>query len=141
MLPITPLQPGLRYQQTLRVDKQLTVPALASAFTGFADMPPVLATAYLVGFVEWTCIEALRPFLMPSQRSLGVHVDLSHSAPTTVGMTLTADVTLLAVQGRHLRFAVRCHDDAGPVCEGHHERVLVDHASFVQRARERGQPV
>ena len=29
-------------------------------------MPPVFATAFLVGFVEWTCIEALRPYLKPS---------------------------------------------------------------------------
>lgn len=126
------LQPGLRHLQTMRVDERHTVPALAKAFAGFADMPPVLATAQLIGFIEWTCIEALRPCLLPSQRTLGTHVDLSHSAPTTIGMLLTAEVTLLAVQGRRLRFGVQCRDDGGLVCEGHHERAVVEFDRFAQ---------
>lgn len=57
------LKPGLRFAQSLRVTSDLTVPQLSPAFTGFADMPPVFATAYMVGFVEWTCAEAVKPYL------------------------------------------------------------------------------
>lgn len=64
------LAPGLRHVQSIQVDDRLTVPAVAPAFTGFADMPPVFATAFLVGFVEWTCIEALRPYLGPAQKTV-----------------------------------------------------------------------
>jgi fluoroacetyl-CoA thioesterase len=57
------LRVGLQHQETLTVTDRLVVPAVSDAFKEFADMPPVFATAFLVGFVEWTCIEALRPFL------------------------------------------------------------------------------
>ena len=48
---------GIAHSVSLTVDDRLTVPAVSAAFTGFADMPPVFATAYMVGFVEWACID------------------------------------------------------------------------------------
>ena len=113
------------------------MPAVAEAFTGFAEMPPVFATAFLVGFVEWTCIELLRPYLLQEQRTVGVHVDLSHSAATPVGMHITADVELIAVADRKLRFKVSCRDDAEPICEGFHERFVVDGARFMARVEKK----
>ena len=94
---MTSLKLGLRHEQTITVDESLTVPRVSQRYAGFADMPPVFATAFLVGFVEWTCIEALRPYLTHEQRTVGVHVDLSHSAATPVGMKVTAAVELIAV--------------------------------------------
>jgi fluoroacetyl-CoA thioesterase len=124
---------GLRHTQSVQVDERLTVPAVAQAFTGFADMPPVFATAFLVGFVEWTCIEALRPYLEPGQQTVGVHVDLSHSAATPVGMTVTADVELVGIEGRKLRFKATCRDDAEVICQGHHDRYIINTDAFVSR--------
>lgn len=128
-----PLTVGLRHSQTIIVDERLVVPAVSPAFTGFADMPPVFATALLVGFVEWTCIEALRPCLEPGQKTVGVHVDLSHSAATPVGLAVTAEIELVAIEGRRLRFKVSCRDEAEPISDGHHERFIIDEARFVER--------
>ena len=136
-MSIEQLKPGLRHTQTLRVDAGLTVPAVSPAFTGFTDMPPVFATAFLVGFVEWTCIEALRPYLPAGARTVGVHVDLSHIAATPVGMQVSAEVELIAVQGRQLRFRVLCRDDADLICEGHHDRALVDFERFMARMQSK----
>jgi fluoroacetyl-CoA thioesterase len=136
-MSIEQLKPGLRHTQTLRVDAGLTVPAVSPAFTGFTDMPPVFATAFLVGFVEWTCVEALRPYLPAGARTVGVHVDLSHIAATPVGMQVSADVELIAVQGRQLRFRVLCRDDADLICEGHHDRALVDFERFMARMQSK----
>ncbi|RWI98359.1 MAG: thioesterase [Mesorhizobium sp.] len=127
------LKPGLHHVQTLRVDDSLTVPAMTTAFASFADMPPVFATAFMVGFIEWACVEALRPFLSSHERAVGTHVDVSHVAATPVGMTVTADVELVAVQGRKLRFKVSCSDENGLIGEGFHERAVVDHDKFMAR--------
>ncbi len=127
------LKPGLRHVETLRVDESLTVPSVSSAFASFADMPPVLATAFLVGFVEWTCIEALRPYLDEGERTVGTHVDVSHVAATPVGMIATAEVELIAVEGRKLRFRVSCQDEEGLIGEGFHERAVIDFAKFMAR--------
>ena len=131
---------GMQHRLQLRVDERLTVPALSSAFTGFTDMPPVFATAFMVGFIEWACIELLRSALPPEFKTVGTHVDVSHVAATPIGMTVTADVELISVKGRNLRFRVRCSDDAGLIGDGTHERAIVDSAKFLKRilAKESG---
>jgi fluoroacetyl-CoA thioesterase len=128
-----PIPSGLRHAQTIVVDDSLTVPAVSNAFTGFVDMPPVFATAYLVGFVEWTCVEALRPYLDPSQRTVGTHVDLSHCAATPVGMQVTAEIELVEIEGKRLTFRILCRDEVDVICEGRHERFIVDAEKFVRR--------
>jgi fluoroacetyl-CoA thioesterase len=124
---------GTAHRLQLRVDERLTVPALSGAFTGFSEMPPVFATAFMVGFIEWACIELLRSALPAEFKTVGTHMDVSHVAATPVGMTVTADVELVAVEGRKLRFLVRCSDEAGLIGEGTHERAIVDAAKFVRR--------
>lgn len=129
---------GLRHTLSLKIDPSLTVPQVSPAFTSFGDMPPVFATAYLVGFIEWTCIEALRPFLNAGEHTVGTHVDVSHVAATPVGMTAKADIELVAVEGRKLRFKVKCSDEGGPIGEGFHERAVIDQARFMQRLADKG---
>lgn len=125
----------LRHELSLRVDDRLTVPAVAAAFTGFADMPPVFATAFMVGFIEWACIEALRPHLDATQKTVGTQVNVSHVAATPMGMTVRAQVELIAVEGRKLRFKVQCFDDSGLIGEGFHERAVIETDKFMARLR------
>ena len=124
---------GLRHAATLTVDDGLTVPRVSPAFAGFTNMPPVFATAFMVGFIEATCIEALRPYLGEGEGTVGTHVDVSHTAATPVGMRVTAEVELVEVQGRKLRFRVACRDEVDLIGEGFHERALIDRARFVAR--------
>lgn len=123
----------MRHSLSVLVDDRLTVPAVAAAFTGFADMPPVFATAFLVGFIEWACIEALRGHLTVDEQSVGTHVDISHVAATPAGMRVVADVELIAVEGRKLRFKVQCRDAAGPIGEGYHDRTIIERNKFMSR--------
>jgi fluoroacetyl-CoA thioesterase len=96
-------------------------------------MPPAFAAAFLVGFVEWTCIEALRPYLSAEQRAVGVHVNLSRSAATPIGLRATAAVEPIEIEGRKLRFKVGCRDEAEVVCEGTHDRFVIDQPRFMAR--------
>jgi len=74
-------------------------------------MPQVLATACRVALVEATCFDALKPFPKEGQKTVGAHVDLSHVAATPMGMRVTAQVELVAVEGRKLRFKLECQDE------------------------------
>lgn len=134
---LRPLQTGLRHSQQLVVRPRHTVPEIDATWPGFRDMPPVLATAIMIGFVEQTCVEALRPYLPAQQRTVGTHVDVSHVAATPVGMTITAEIELVAVDGKALRFRVRCSDEAGLIGEGTHERAIVDFEKFSKRVAEK----
>ena len=132
------LRPGLRHSSALTVDAALAVPAQAAIFSPGAEMPPVFATAQMIAFVEWTCVAALAPYLAPHQRTVGTRVDMTHLAATPIGMTVTADVGLVEIDGRRLRFKVTCRDEADVIGEGFHERAIVDHDRFMSRlARKR----
>ena len=129
-----PLPPvGLHHAQTLMVDASLTVPSLPAALGDASEMPPVLATACMVAFVEMTCLAALKPYIAPHQRTVGIHVDMSHAAATPIGMQVTATVELIAVEGRRLRFKVECRDEVEVIGKGFHERAIIDAPKFLAR--------
>jgi len=124
---------GLVHKATLHIDETLVVPNLPKALTAMADMPPVFATAYMVAFVEATCIEALAPYLDVDEGTVGTHVDISHVAATPVGMTVTARVELVTLEGRKLMFRAVCKDDRDTIGTGLHERFVIKHAPFMAR--------
>ena len=132
------LRPGLTHQFKFRIPPSKTVPQLYPESEMFREMPEVFATGYMVGLMEWACIEALRPHLdWPREQSLGTHVNFSHLAATPPGMTVTVDVKLESMDGRKLRFAVSAHDGVDKITEGTHERVVIDRARFAARVAEK----
>ncbi|MBY0270128.1 MAG: thioesterase family protein [Burkholderiales bacterium] len=125
------LQPGLTHQFSFTVPPNKTVPHLYPESESFQQMPQVLATGYMVGLMEWACIEAIRPYLdWPREQSLGTHVSFPHLAATPPGLTVTVDVRLDRVDGRRLFFSVTAHDGIDRITEGTHERVIIDAARF-----------
>src|SRR4029450_5998889 len=72
-----------------------------------------------------------------SERTVGVHIDLSHDAPTPPHRMLTLDVELTAVDGRRLTFAVKGRDEEADICRGTHQRTVVHLARFESRAHGR----
>lgn len=132
-MTLVDLKPGFQHSATIRVSEQLAVPASGRLFGSTIEMPPVFATAQMIAFVEWTCTAALAPYLAPHQRSVGTRVDMTHLAATPIGMIVTADIELLEIDGRRLRFKVACRDEADAIGEGFHERAIVDHDRFMAR--------
>ncbi len=133
------LKPGLRHGAMLTVSEALSVPAQARIFDPNTEMPPVFATAQMIAFVEWTCVAALAPYLGAGQRTVGTRVEMTHTAATPIGMAVTAEVELVEIRDRTLRFKVACRDEKDPIGEGFHERTVIDHARFMARlAGKRG---
>jgi fluoroacetyl-CoA thioesterase len=121
------LQAGLTYQFKFTVPVTKTVPHLYPESALFRQMPEVLATGYLVGLLEWACIEAIKPHLdWPREQSLGTHVNFSHISATPPGMTITVNVRLEKVEGRKLSFTLSAHDGMDKISEGTHERHVID---------------
>lgn len=49
---------------------------------------------------------------------MGTRLEISHLAPTPVGMQVRAEAKLIAVEGRKLIFAVAAHDEWQKIGEG-----------------------
>jgi len=128
------LRAGLRHEHTFAVTAAKTVPALYPESAEFRAMPEVFATGFLVGFLEWACIEAIRPHLdRPHEQSVGTRIDVTHEAATPPGFTVTAVVELVAVDGKKLVFDVSAHDGIDTIARGRHERFVIDRAKFDAR--------
>ena len=101
-------------------------------------MPCVFATVYLVGFLEWSCIKAINPFLdWPNEQTVGTHINVSHEAATPPGLEVTATVELIAVEGRKLIFSVQAHDGIDLISKGRHERYIINKGKFEIKMSEK----
>ena len=125
------LKPGIKYTHQFRIPASKTVPALYPESEEFLAMPEVFATGFMVGFLEWACIMAIKPHLdWPQEQSVGTHINVSHQAATPPGLEVTATVELIAVEGRKLVFNVEAHDGVDLISKGSHERFIINKEKF-----------
>ncbi|HLB48555.1 MAG TPA: thioesterase family protein [Anaerolineales bacterium] len=132
------LKPGIEYVHRFRVPQSKTVPALYPESEEFVAMPEVFATGFLVGFLEWACIKAVKPHLdWPSEQTVGTHIDVSHLAATPPGLEVTAKVKLIEVDGRRLVFEVEAHDGVDLISRGRHERFIINKEKFDAKMKQK----
>jgi fluoroacetyl-CoA thioesterase len=130
---------GLEHEFSFPIPESKIVAALYPESPEFAAMPPVLATGFLVGLLEWTCVRALVPYLdWPHEQTVGTHIAVSHQAATPPGLSVTCRARLTAVDGRHLAFEVNAHDGRDLISTGTHERAVIDAARFTARVLSKG---
>jgi fluoroacetyl-CoA thioesterase len=89
------------------------------------------STPAMVGHIEMTALQSLLPFLDPGEQSVGVRINIAHTAPTPIGMKVTIRTTVQEVDGRRCVFAVEAYNEAGvKIGEGTHERRIIDIGRF-----------
>jgi fluoroacetyl-CoA thioesterase len=132
------LKPGLAGSFRFTVPESKTVPYIYPEADDFQVMPKVFATGYMVALCEWACIELIKPHLdWPAEQSVGTHVDLSHTAATPPGLTVTVKTRLEQVDGRKLSFSISADDGIDSITSGRHERFVIDPAKFNARLQEK----
>jgi fluoroacetyl-CoA thioesterase len=133
------LTQGTSHSMSKVVDESMTVPHVRGDYASFASMPPVLATAALVGFIEAACMETLDPYLDAGEVTLGTVIDITHSAPTPVRGTVRAEITVTKVEPRSVTFSVTVLDEEDVVSVGTHTRAVVSRERFEQKAADKAQ--
>ncbi len=125
------VQPGLEGQVVELVTEENTARHLGSGGVS------VLATPRMILLMERAGVAAVDHLLPEGYRTVGAHLDVSHLAPTPVGLTVTARAELIEVDGRRLTFRVEAHDGVELVGEGTHQRYIVSVERFGQRVAEK----
>jgi len=126
-----PLRPGLVGRATLVVADEHTAPRVGSGRVR------VLATPVMINLIEAAALDAIERLLPAGHQSLGTLLNVRHIAATPVGMRVTAEVEVIAVEGRTIRFRVEAHDERELIGDGTHERVVVNVAKFDQRVQRK----
>ena len=100
---------------------------LASSISGETgdEFPPVLATARMIALMEVAASRVLIPLLGPGELSVGVTIDITHTAPTPLGAEVTATARYAGREGKLFLFEVSCADKGGEVGRGWHKRAIV----------------
>ncbi len=125
--------PGLRGTASLVVGTNDTAPRVGSGRIA------VLATPVMINLIEEAALNAVEHLLPEGQQSLGTRLDVTHVAPTPVGMAVTAEAEVIAVEGRNITFRVSARDAHDVIGEGQHDRVVVTEARFTARVAEKAE--
>ena len=112
--------------------KMLVTTEVAIDFLGREDAR-VLGTPYLIGLLEMTARNSVKPFLDEGHDTVGTDVSVKHLAATPLGMSVTFKSEVLAVEGRRIKFRVEAFDEKEKISEGTHERAIINIAKFATR--------
>lgn len=109
---------------------------MTAAALGSGDVQ-VLATPMVAALAERAAVAALAGRLPPGWTSVGIELDLRHTAPTPPGAEVVAVAVVESVEGRRVAFSFEVSDPAGGVASGSHLRVVLDRDGFLTGARDR----
>ena len=89
------------------------------------QFPAVLATARMIALMEVAAARVLKPLLEPGELSVGVTVDITHTAPTPPGARVTTTARYTGREGKLFLFEVSASDPGGEIGRGWHKRAIV----------------
>lgn len=95
----------------------------------------VFATPAMIALMEQTAWQSVTPYLEEGQGTVGIRLEISHDAPTPLGMEVSCESELVEIDGRRLVFEVVAKDAQDTIIgKGRHERFIIDEEKFQKKA-------
>ncbi len=104
----------------------------------YENLPGVFATPFLAGFMERASAELINQYLESGQQSVGMSMNLQHSAATPLGMSVRVRAELTVRDGKKLTFKVEAWDPIEKIGEAVHERFIINAEKFNARVSQKG---
>jgi fluoroacetyl-CoA thioesterase len=123
--------PGLTGTAELVVGPEHTAPFVGSGRIA------VLATPVMINLIEAAALAAVEHLLPAGHQSLGIQLDISHTAATPMGLRVIATAEVSRVEGRTISFRVTARDELETIGGGTHRRVVVSVARFDERVQRK----
>ena len=120
---------GTKCQLEQTVTEELTAATVGSGLL------PVFGTPFMAAMMENAAMTCLQNFLEEGQGSVGTHLEISHDAPTPIGMNVWAEAEITAVSenGKMVDFTVKAWDEKGPIGSGTHTRAIIKNDKFLAK--------
>jgi len=125
------ITPGLTGTAEIVVGPEHTAPFVGSGRIA------VLATPVMINLIEAAALAAIEHLLPAGHQSLGIRLDVSHTAATPIGVRVTATAEVLSLEGRTVTFRVEARDEFEPIGGGSHQRIVVSVARFDERVQRK----
>jgi predicted thioesterase len=125
------IQPGTKYEDHFTVTDQVT------AYHVGSGSARVLATPWMIAYMERTAHRLLTCCLPEGHSSVGTLVNVRHLAPTPLGAEVRVVAEVLSLEENRVYFAIRAWDEIELIGEGEHERAVIDEARFLRRVEKK----
>ncbi len=122
-----PVPIGARGEFEKRVEFQHTLTAWRE------ELPTVLSTPNMIGWMEAAGFHALLPFCEGDEVSVGTAINIVHRAPTGIGATIKSEAVLESFDGRFYTFRVSAHNGTEVIGYGTIGRAIVSKAKFAEK--------
>ncbi len=116
---------GLENEKTVTTTTQMGVAHLGEG-------PGVLSTPSMIGLMEQTCLEGVKPHLDDNEQTVGTMVHIWHRAAIPTGEEVTIRCKLIEQDRRKLLFEVEVTGDGKVIGDGTHERFVINLDKFKQ---------
>lgn len=93
----------------------------------------VYATPCMVALMEGAACEAIAEAIPEDKTTVGIELNITHSAATPVGMDVRAEAEVTAVEGNIITFSIVAFDEKGKIGEGTHKRAIVTTQRFLDK--------
>ena len=124
-----PVPIGTRAEVERRVEFKNTLTAWRE------ELPPVLSTPNMIGWMEAAGFEVLLPFCEGDEVSVGTAINIIHRAATGIGSTIKCEAVLEEFDGRFYSFRVTASDGAEVLGHGTIKRAIVSKSKFEEKQR------
>ena len=94
----------------------------------------VYATPCMVALMEGAACEAIASVLKDTETTVGIGLNIEHTAATPVGLEVRAEAVVITVEGKVITFEVAAYDEIGEIGRGIHKRVIVNSQKFLDKA-------
>jgi predicted thioesterase len=125
------IQPGMKAEKTFQVEEQHSALQVGSGGV------PVLATPWMIAFMENVAFNLLEGTLPDVASSVGVLVEVRHLAPTPIGAAVRVRAEVTEVDGSRVSFNLQAWDEHEKIGSGQHQRVVIDKQRFLKRVNEK----
>ena len=118
---------GMKGEVTTLVEREDTAYAVGSGSL------LVYATPCMVALMEGAACKAIAEALPEGKTSVGTELNIKHLAATPVGLEVSAEAEVTAVDGNTITFQITAYDEAGKIGEGTHKRAVITAQRFLDK--------
>ena len=125
------INPGMVKEADFLIEEEHTAKHVGSGASR------VLATPWMIAFMERVAHRMLAEYLPEGYSSVGVSINVRHLAPTPVGVKVRVRCQVKAVENMRVTFAIEARDFEDKVGSGEHERFVIDTKRFLDRVERK----
>ena len=103
-------------------------------------MPQILSTPWLIWFLEHAARNAVLPLLGPGESTVGVIVNVEHTAATPVGAEVVCRARIIYADGPLISFQLEAHDEHEQIAIGTHKLRIIQAERLARRVQSKTQP-